>query len=77
MTPDERIAQMELELKETRLAAIKLAVKLIDGYKTSPEAKERIARMLITLAGSAPNPSEAQVARLAAEALFHGLKHGK
>lgn len=69
MTPEDRIAAAEREIADTQRAAVKLAVKLIDGYKTTAEAKERIARLLIVLAGSAPTPAEAQLARLVAAAL--------
>ena len=72
MTPEERIIAAERETADTQRAAVKLAVKLIDGYKTPPETKERIARLLTVLAGSAPTPAEAQLARMVAFALRRG-----
>ncbi|MFT3689848.1 hypothetical protein [Paenirhodobacter sp.] len=73
MTPEERVAAAERETADTQRAAVRLAVKLIDGYKTPPERKEHLARLLIVLAGSAPNPAEAQLARLVAAALRRGV----
>ncbi|MFC3061282.1 hypothetical protein [Paenirhodobacter populi] len=69
MTPEERIAAAEQATADTQLAAVKLVTRIMDGYKTPPEARKRIARLLITLSASAPNQAEAQLARLVAAAL--------
>lgn len=72
MTPEDRIAAAERATKDTQRAAVKLVLKLMDGYHVPADARDRIARLLITLAPSAPTDAEAELARLLAEALRKG-----